>query len=1039
MIECRNGVESMTTNQKKQEIKSKKDEKTTRQENTQIIADGVRDFLKDLDEYKSIGIISEEELNSFVRPSQRDVLEQYLSNKYETGVFDLATGFGKTRIMTILTLGYLNKNPNGRILITVPTTNLIDQIANSMQLYNERLNSQKLDIGFFYKDRKDTKNQVIITTYASLEKFKNKLKKQEKLQEVGLLLLDEAHHAVTDKKVSAVKEFTNAATYGMTGTPWYSMTKEVSELLGNTIARVSVPISIKEGDLAGCKNILLVSNFMVDLSKVRKNTNGDYEEEEYTEAIREGIKKLTSGRKTIDINRDEWNDVHFLISEQVAKFYKSYIDEDVGALNEKNHMKTCMINCRTQKEARIQAEELNKLFGREVAKVWTTDTKDENILKDFQEGKFPIICQVGRLGEGFDMPELEMCINYPTCSKIWEAQRSGRTLRRPDNLKNKMALVVDIAFLHPDYDSKNREIVAIYKNGQVLYQDILKSPFIRQEKYEEELSEEMKGNSPQGVELLENGEIATPQEKVTSEEIEDKPIQAERLLPLEYFHVISRVRDLILLQKEAQEYEASHIILPIRDGMLTSTGLNEEYEIRTGTAAKILNKLLQNKTTFIDENGNEYPLVEWVRSGTLTTPALHESPKAKEKLKKLYPKLFAIKIKEGMLTSTGLAGEYGITSATAAKILNKLLQNKTTFIDEDGNEQLLVEWVKNGPVTTPALRESPKAKEKFKKLYHNLLVPKIRDGMLTSTGLAEKCGINPSTAAKILNKLLQNKVTFIDENGNEAPLVEEVKTWAETTFALHESPKAKEKLKELYPKLFAIKIRDGMLTSIGLAEKHRTTHKTAAKILNKLLQNKVTFIDENGNECPLIELVKSGTQTTPALHESPKAKEKLKELHPGLFAVKIRNGMLTIRELVKEYSTTTCVATKILYNLFQNKATFIDENGNKRPLLEQVKTAAGITSIALHESKNALEEVKKCFKQETGKELKERIHKNKISKKENKVDSPDDTQVESTSEAPQSPRVISHHADKQFPEKISTHHSTPEQREPGRQKGEGEG
>ena len=71
----------------------------TREENTNSIIAGLKDILDIQD----------------LRPSQIDVLNQYMTNpqEHQTGVFDLATGFGKTRVMTVLSLAYLEKIQKG--------------------------------------------------------------------------------------------------------------------------------------------------------------------------------------------------------------------------------------------------------------------------------------------------------------------------------------------------------------------------------------------------------------------------------------------------------------------------------------------------------------------------------------------------------------------------------------------------------------------------------------------------------------------------------------------------------------------------------------------------------------------------------------------------------------------------------------------------------------------------------------------------------------------------------------------------------------
>jgi hypothetical protein len=98
----------------------------------------------------------------------------------------------------------------------------------------------------------------------------------------------------------------------------------------------------------------MVSNLSVDLSKVQKDYTGDYKEKDYCEAILSAMR----GNSANSGNVENWQEAHHYIAQEVARFYHDYVDENVGVLSGKK----CLINCRSQEEARIQAQELNKLF-----------------------------------------------------------------------------------------------------------------------------------------------------------------------------------------------------------------------------------------------------------------------------------------------------------------------------------------------------------------------------------------------------------------------------------------------------------------------------------------------------------------------------------------------------------------------------------------------------------------------------------------------------------------------------------------------------
>ncbi len=74
-----------------------------------------------------------------LRKSQVDAIKQFINNpdQPEKGVFNLATGIGKTRIMSMLTLAHLQDNPYGKVIVVVPNTELIEQEKKAFQEYRD--------------------------------------------------------------------------------------------------------------------------------------------------------------------------------------------------------------------------------------------------------------------------------------------------------------------------------------------------------------------------------------------------------------------------------------------------------------------------------------------------------------------------------------------------------------------------------------------------------------------------------------------------------------------------------------------------------------------------------------------------------------------------------------------------------------------------------------------------------------------------------------------------------------------------------------
>lgn len=367
-------------------------------------------------------------------------------DSFYQGYFNQATGIGKTYEMATLIKVFRSANPNQKIVVLEEFIDMAKQTANafSNQSENEYIGEGSENIGIFNGKNKDFHKPIIVATYASLKN----LVKEINPNNVGLVIPDEAHRALSGLRMDNIKTFSNALIYAFTATPKYDEQKNLQNLLENELDELSIEEGIQQGLNSSVKNILLVSNISIDLSKVKKTSVGDYDDKEFDKAI--GLAHKEN------------------IKNSIVEFWANFVDEYTG---ERANNRITMINCRNLKEAKNQAEAFNKYFGKTIAKAYGSELSDyekTDVLRGFENADFPVICQVGTLGEGYNYPELSLCINYPTASFVREAQRSGRTLRIDPNNKHKMAWVVDIVFRHPDYADAPITIAA-EKNNQVLF------------------------------------------------------------------------------------------------------------------------------------------------------------------------------------------------------------------------------------------------------------------------------------------------------------------------------------------------------------------------------------------------------------------------------------------------------------------------------------------------------------------------------------------------------------------------------------------
>ena len=376
--------------------------------------------------------LEDRQLESVLKLVETDEDNYSLSHGY----FHACTAFGKTYLMMALAEGYRAKEPYKKIIVLEENAKVLEQVK---QDFMDKTPFAAEDIGAFYGKEKSVSAPVIVATYASMEKMVKAVGKEN----IGLVLCDEAHHILSENRQRVAKEFDRACLYGFTATPDYDEDRNCAKVFGKIIDSVVLREGVEQGLLCSFKNGLFVSNIPVDLSGALNNS-GDYDGEKLAEILKQS-----------HLNG---------IREELANFYLSGEDPDIGTLRGKK----MIVNAPNQHEADELAKVFNQTAGYNVARAYHTNT-GEQPLAEFNQGRFPVLIQVNRVTEGYSNNKVEICINYPTASKVRSAQRGGRALRRDKENPDKLALIMDIAFKRNNEKSDLEEIRA---NGQVLFQDI---------------------------------------------------------------------------------------------------------------------------------------------------------------------------------------------------------------------------------------------------------------------------------------------------------------------------------------------------------------------------------------------------------------------------------------------------------------------------------------------------------------------------------------------------------------------------------------
>ncbi|MEG2936681.1 MAG: DEAD/DEAH box helicase family protein, partial [Clostridium sp.] len=164
-------------------------------------------------------------------------LKQSREEGYDKGLVVAATGIGKTYLAAFDSKEY------NRVLFVAHREEIIKQAATSFR--NVR-NSE--DMGFFYSDTKDTKNQFIFALVRTLGKSEYLNEEYFPKDYFDYIVVDEFHHAVSNNYKNIIDYFKPKFMLGLTATPERLDSKDVFALCDyNSVYEVRLKDAINKG------------------------------------------------------------------------------------------------------------------------------------------------------------------------------------------------------------------------------------------------------------------------------------------------------------------------------------------------------------------------------------------------------------------------------------------------------------------------------------------------------------------------------------------------------------------------------------------------------------------------------------------------------------------------------------------------------------------------------------------------------------------------------------------------------------------------
>lgn len=320
-----------------------------------------------------------------LRPYQEEA-RQAVEKQWEDGIdktlLVLPTGCGKTIVFAKITEDCVRSGE--RVLILAHRSELLEQAADKIEkstgLKSSVEKAEESCLGSWYR----------ITVGSVQTLMREKRLNQFSPDYFDVIIIDEAHHCISDSYRRILDYFNEAKVLGVTATPDRGDMKNLGQVFESLAYEYTMPQAIREGYLSPIKAMTIP--LKMDLSGVLVQS-GDFKAgdlgtalEPYLYQIADEMAKYCSNRKT----------VVFLPLVKTSQKFRDILSE--------KGFKAAEVNG----ESRDRAE----------------------ILEDFENGKYNVLCNSMLLTEGWDCPSVDcIAVLRPTKVRGLYCQMVGRGTR----------------------------------------------------------------------------------------------------------------------------------------------------------------------------------------------------------------------------------------------------------------------------------------------------------------------------------------------------------------------------------------------------------------------------------------------------------------------------------------------------------------------------------------------------------------------------------------------------------------------------------
>ena len=304
----------------------------------------------------------------------------------------MPTGTGKTYLLTAVIDSFVSTNPMEKVWIVAHRRELVSQIDETIRKFHS----------YFASNTSSLLSSVKVMSIQWLMRHYDEIE-----EEPGMIVIDEAHHALAKTYKEMWERFPNAKFLGLTATPCRLNGKGFTDLFDVLVQSWSVPEFISKGRLATYDFVSIKSDGMTQRlidSLQKRGADGDYQNKEMDMLLNKkpSIERLYQSLE--EYGKDRKGIVYAINISHAQKITKLYQEHGVKAI---------AIDSKTPAAERQQD------------------------IVAFKKGDIQVLVNVDIFSEGFDCPDVEFVqLARPTLSLAKYLQMVGRGLRVAKGKKN---------------------------------------------------------------------------------------------------------------------------------------------------------------------------------------------------------------------------------------------------------------------------------------------------------------------------------------------------------------------------------------------------------------------------------------------------------------------------------------------------------------------------------------------------------------------------------------------------------------------------